>query len=130
MMLDELRAQLASRLGGERAAALWLAIDDLVIKTMLTVESPMAHALRDASAHVARGWPNRSCFEVLGFDVLIDAQAKPWLLEVNLDPALHTGEHLGLATGPSPKGEGSEGEGLCRKGRGVRERGCVERGGG
>ena len=36
----------------------------------------------------------QNCFELLGFDILIDSDLKPWILEVNLNSSLATDSPL------------------------------------
>ena len=56
-------------------------IKDVIIKTILAAEQPILQ-------HMGGSKNKNSCFEIYGFDVIIDAKLKPWLLEVNVSPSL------------------------------------------
>ena len=57
----------------------WRNIGELVVKTLLPVTPLLAHTY---SSSAPRGASAYNCFELLGFDVLLDAQLQPWLMEV------------------------------------------------
>ncbi len=42
------------------------------------------------------GTHRTNCFEVFGFDILIDSDLKPWLIEVNLCPSMAADSPLDL----------------------------------
>ena len=39
---------------------------------------------------------NQTCFEILGFDIMLDKNLKPWLLEVNHSPSFQTGSNTDI----------------------------------
>jgi tubulin polyglutamylase TTLL6/13 len=60
---------------------LWADIDDVVIKVLISAHSVLKHNYRACFPNHYRG---SACFEILGFDVLIDRKLKPYVLEVRL----------------------------------------------
>ena len=99
LMFSQLKSRLLDEMGEDACTKLWRAIDDLIVKTMLSVEGTMHTALSSCSLPVATGLPNTSCFQLFGLDVMIDEKCKPWLLEVNLDPSLQMGDMIGTPQG-------------------------------
>lgn len=68
---------------GVNTKMLWARIDEILIKTMLSVE-PLIKSSCDMYVPY-----EGNCFELLGFDILLDSSFTPWLLEVNLSPSLN-----------------------------------------
>eukprot|EP01029_Cantina_marsupialis_P010754 TRINITY_DN2442_c0_g1_i2.p1 TRINITY_DN2442_c0_g1~~TRINITY_DN2442_c0_g1_i2.p1 ORF type:complete len:575 (+),score=116.53 TRINITY_DN2442_c0_g1_i2:76-1800(+) len=76
---------------GKDSKAIEKQICNIIGKTLLAVGWSLRHSYRTCFAEDNVG--NR-CFELLGFDVMLDSKWKPHLLEVNHSPSLHSDSQL------------------------------------
>mmetsp|Transcript_148550 Transcript_148550/g.475587 ORF Transcript_148550/g.475587 Transcript_148550/m.475587 type:complete len:469 (+) Transcript_148550:178-1584(+) len=66
-------------------------IEDLIVKTLIAVQPSLSHFYHSCQPDDLE---NSMCFEILGFDVMLDSKLQPWLLEVNHAPSFATESDL------------------------------------
>ncbi|XP_035860124.1 tubulin polyglutamylase TTLL4 isoform X2 [Sander lucioperca] len=76
---------------GVNTTLIWEKIKDIVIKTVIASE-PYVNSL--LKMHVRTPY---SCHELFGFDIMLDEKLKPWILEVNISPSLHSNTALDVS---------------------------------
>ncbi|XP_053331381.1 tubulin polyglutamylase ttll6-like [Spea bombifrons] len=76
---------------GYDAVKLWSEIDDVIIKTLISIQPILKHRNQTCFPFKAAG---TNCFTILGFDIILDQELKPWLLEVNHSPSFTTDSRL------------------------------------
>lgn len=84
--LNALLRVLAGR--GVDTGRLMARLSDVVVKTLIAAESQV---VTDTVAAVK---DPRCCFELFGFDLMVDKQLRPWLVEVNISPSIASGSPL------------------------------------
>lgn len=90
---DVLKGELTSECKGKfytkTAADVNHEIEQIIIKTMFTVQPQLQHLYRTSQAKE----PDIVC-DLLGFDVMLDSKLKPWILEVNHLPSFRADTKL------------------------------------
>ncbi|XP_063284061.1 tubulin polyglutamylase TTLL7 isoform X2 [Pelobates fuscus] len=71
----------------------WNDVSELVVKTLIVAEPHVLHAYRMCRPG-QHPTSESVCFEVLGFDILLDKKLKPWLLEINRAPSFGTDQKI------------------------------------
>ncbi|PIC38692.1 hypothetical protein B9Z55_010615 [Caenorhabditis nigoni] len=66
-------------------------IEDVIVKAFISCEKPIRE-------HMSRFLEQEFiCYELFGIDIILDEDYKPWLLEVNISPSLHSGTSLDVS---------------------------------
>lgn len=69
---------------GHSPEKFWDRVHHMMIKTIIAAQPQMTHVYNSCFPHSNDGY---TCFEVLGFDILVDERVKPILMEVNHTPS-------------------------------------------
>lgn len=82
---NELRAE------GHNMDQTWDKIGDIIVKTVCSIQPILKHNYKTCHADDPY---NQTCFEILGFDILLNEKLRPYLIEVNHSPSFRTGSMI------------------------------------
>lgn len=88
--LSAMKDFLTYNIGKAETYELFDKIDEVIVKTILSAENLLYTSFQNNVTYI------NGCFEVLGFDIMIDSNLKPWLIEVNHSPSMNTDSSLDL----------------------------------
>ncbi|XP_060936208.1 probable tubulin polyglutamylase TTLL9 [Limanda limanda] len=71
--IQQLRRYLTAKHGREKVETLFREMDNIFIRSLQSVQKIMIN--------------DKHCFELYGYDILLDQNLKPWLIEVNASPS-------------------------------------------
>ena len=66
-------------------------IKDIIVKTLISGQPIVSETFKSCQVD---DFENSLCFEILGFDIMLDHKCKPYLLEVNHSPSFSTDSPL------------------------------------
>ena len=69
---------------GANIPELWKRIEQVIILTIISIQNFMSKSAHEKCPSM--GLPR--CFQILGFDILLDPLLNPWIMEVNYRPSL------------------------------------------
>lgn len=67
---------------------LWSQIVDIIVKSVICCEGPIGRFSRNNCKN------DYNSYEIFGFDIILDENFKPWILEVNITPSLKSESDL------------------------------------
>ncbi|KAL8566330.1 putative tubulin polyglutamylase ttll9 [Nucella lapillus] len=71
---QQLRMYLCARHGTDKVKKLFQDVDNIIIRSLQSVQKIIIN--------------DKHCFEMYGYDILLDDELKPWLIEINASPSL------------------------------------------
>jgi len=84
------------RESGYDSEAVWARIIDCMLKTIISIQPQMKASYDETMSkfEVLKNAPQSICYEIYGFDVMLDDELHPWLLEINHAPSFAGGTKL------------------------------------